>query len=114
MVPEGPQGGGQPGAGGGGARQWGGRAGVRVVARGGRPLLPRARLPVVDQPEPEAPGRLALPARGRKARYAEISRHRRRAAPAGARHRRHARLFQSSIRPNFASQGPSIEGAADG
>ena len=98
VVPEGPQGGGQPGASGGGARGRGGGAGVRVVAGGGRPLPSGARVPVVDQPEPAAPGRLAPPARGRKARHAEVSRRRRRAAPAGPRHRRHARLLQSSLR----------------
>ena len=98
VVPEGPQGGGQPGASGGGACGSGGGAGVRVVAGGGRPLPSGARVPVVDQPEPAAPGRLAPPARGRKARHAEVSRRRRRAAPAGPRHRRHARLLQSSLR----------------
>lgn len=104
VVPEGPQGGGQPGACSGGARRRGGCAGVRVVAGGGRPLPSGTSLPVVDQPEPAASGRLAPPARGRKARHAEVGRRRRRTAPAGPRHRRHTCLLQSSLRFVFLAQ----------
>jgi hypothetical protein len=98
LVQAGPARGGQPGAGGGRSGGRGGRAGVRVGARGGRGLLPRQGVSVVAQPEPQAPGRLAPPARRRPPRHPPLQRRRRRAARPRPLHRRHAPLLQPPLR----------------
>nr|BAA82885.1 blue-light photoreceptor [Oryza sativa Japonica Group] len=89
-------------------------AGVRVGAGGGRAVLPGAGVPVVAQPEPQAPGRLAPAARRQQARHPPLRRRRRRAHRARPQHRRHASLLQPPLRPAVAGEGPPGEGAADG